>query len=225
MSDHGDLLGDHGLMHKGCRSYEGLVRVPLIVSWPERVSTGPGHALVELTDVAPTLLEAANLPIPDWMKGRSLLPLMSDPSAVHRDSVRCEYYHTLNPEGGSHIHGASATMIRDRRHKLSVYHGHEMGELFDLDRGAEEFTNRWDDSDYVEVRFDLLKRSFDALAFAVDFGSPQVCQFLEASVQSSGFRNERRPLRRHSKGGLQGDAISCLILRVLSVLCGRAFQS
>lgn len=37
MSDHGELLGDHGLMHKGCRFYEGLVRLPLIVSWPERL--------------------------------------------------------------------------------------------------------------------------------------------------------------------------------------------
>jgi arylsulfatase A-like enzyme len=33
-SDHGESLGDHGLMYKGCRFYEGLVRVPLIFSWP-----------------------------------------------------------------------------------------------------------------------------------------------------------------------------------------------
>ena len=33
-SDHGEMLGDHGLLLKGCRFYEGLVRVPLIISWP-----------------------------------------------------------------------------------------------------------------------------------------------------------------------------------------------
>ena len=33
-SDHGEMLGDHGLLYKGCRFYEGLVRVPLIFSWP-----------------------------------------------------------------------------------------------------------------------------------------------------------------------------------------------
>ena len=33
-SDHGEALGDHGLLEKGCRFYEGLVRVPLIFRWP-----------------------------------------------------------------------------------------------------------------------------------------------------------------------------------------------
>ena len=37
-SDHGEMLGDHGLIEKGCRFYEGLVRVPLIVSWPGRIA-------------------------------------------------------------------------------------------------------------------------------------------------------------------------------------------
>ena len=32
-SDHGEALGDHGLVYKGCRFYEGSVRVPLIISW------------------------------------------------------------------------------------------------------------------------------------------------------------------------------------------------
>ena len=33
-SDHGETLGDHGLIQKGCRFYEGLVHVPLIWRWP-----------------------------------------------------------------------------------------------------------------------------------------------------------------------------------------------
>src|SRR5690606_36056551 len=40
MSDHGEMLGDHGLQQKGCRFYEGLVRVPLIMSWPGRFQGG-----------------------------------------------------------------------------------------------------------------------------------------------------------------------------------------
>src|SRR5690606_20903798 len=50
MSDHGEMLGDHGLVRKGCRFYEGLVRVPLILSWPGIVQQGAVRDdLVELT--------------------------------------------------------------------------------------------------------------------------------------------------------------------------------
>ena len=54
-SDHGESLGDHGLMFKGCRFYEGLVRVPLIFSCPNRF-LGPlkSPALVELLDLTAT---------------------------------------------------------------------------------------------------------------------------------------------------------------------------
>jgi arylsulfatase A-like enzyme len=55
MSDHGELLGDHGLILKGCRFFEGLVRVPLILSWPGHFDHGvASDALVEAIDVAPT---------------------------------------------------------------------------------------------------------------------------------------------------------------------------
>ena len=37
-SDHGEMLGDHGLIQKGCRFYEGLVRVPLIFRGPDILS-------------------------------------------------------------------------------------------------------------------------------------------------------------------------------------------
>ena len=49
------MLGDHGLIQKGCRFYEGLVRVPLIFSWPGHFEQGLVRGdLVELTDKAPT---------------------------------------------------------------------------------------------------------------------------------------------------------------------------
>ena len=39
-SDHGETLGDHGLIQKGCRFYEGLVRVPLIFAWQGQFLNG-----------------------------------------------------------------------------------------------------------------------------------------------------------------------------------------
>ena len=53
-SDHGEMLGDHGLLLKGCRFYEGLVHVPLILRWPGQILAGATtDALVELTDLTP----------------------------------------------------------------------------------------------------------------------------------------------------------------------------
>src|SRR3546814_11573957 len=68
-SDHGDMLGDHGLVNKGCRFYEGLVRVPLIFWWPGRIEQGlQSNALVSLIDIAPTLLEISGEPVPNHMQ-------------------------------------------------------------------------------------------------------------------------------------------------------------
>jgi arylsulfatase len=179
-SDHGEMLGDHGLMMKGCRFYEGLVRVPLIISWPGHVAGGlVSDAMVELIDIMPSLLDACSLPVPERVQGRSLLPILAgraDPHR-HRDTVRSEYSRVLNPEAPDakgRFEGTYATMIRDRRYKLIVYHGHAVGELFDLANDPGEFDNLWNEQAWADVRFDLMKQSFDALAFAQDIGPKQI---------------------------------------------------
>jgi len=180
MSDHGETLGDHGLLLKGCRFYEGLVRVPLIFSWPGHIQRGVvREALVELTDIAPTLLDLAALPIPEKMQGRSLLPHLTQPETPdhHREFVRCEYYRALNPNANARFNGTYGTMLRDHQYKLVVYHGHEIGELYDLAADPDEFENRWDDPAYTEVKLRLMKQSFDALALATDVGPSQVLRF------------------------------------------------
>ena len=179
-SDHGELVGDHQLVGKGCRFYESLVRVPLICSWPGQVREGViCDALVELVDIAPTLLELAGVPLPERMQGRSLWPLLTGATAEHRDFVRSEYYRALNPDapGREHLQGTYATMIRDHRYKLVAYHDRDIGELFDLEVDPGEFDNLWTDPAYADLRFTLLKRNFDALAHAVDIGTKQVTQF------------------------------------------------
>ncbi len=171
-SDHGETLGDHGLIQKGCRFYEGLVRVPLIFSCPERFVSGVrSDALVELVDKAPTLLELAGLDVPETMHGRSLLPILrgeADPQH-HRDFVRCEYYDAVDLRDHSF-----ATMYRDERYKLAVYHGHDEGELYDLRDDPDEFNNLWHDPTHQSLKMDLLKRNFDAAMFAMDRGSRRV---------------------------------------------------
>jgi arylsulfatase A-like enzyme len=94
-SDHGDMTGDHGLVAKGCRFYDPLVGVPLIFSWPGRFKAGlRSEALVELTDIVPTLLEVNGLSIPNRIQGRSLLAILEGRAEPHehRDFVRSVFY-------------------------------------------------------------------------------------------------------------------------------------
>ena len=171
-SDHGEMLGDHGLIQKGCRFYEGLVRVPLILAWPGTIRAGlVSDALVELTDLAPTLLQAAGAPVPEWMQGRSLLPLAgggADPRR-HRDAVLCEYFDALDAPDATR-----ATMYRERRYKLVVYHGHGLGELYDLEQDPGEFDNLWDDPAQAALKADLLLQSYAAAMNAVDVGTRRI---------------------------------------------------
>src|SRR5206468_8306659 len=71
--DHGYLLGQHGRFEKHC-CYEPAVRSPLLMRWPGQIRPG-GHtpALVELVDIAPTILQACRVPVPAAVQGRSLL--------------------------------------------------------------------------------------------------------------------------------------------------------
>lgn len=176
-SDHGEMLGDHGLLYKGCRFYEGLVRVPLIFSWPGQIQTGlQCDALVELLDLSATMLELGGVELPDSHQGKSLLPIMQGETSpdYHRSFVRCEYYDALDT---SFVNGDSsfATMYRNRRYKLVVYHGHNLGELYDLQRDPWEFENLWDDPTHQALKCNLLQASFDhTMLQTVDVGTPRI---------------------------------------------------
>lgn len=88
--DHGYLLGHHGRFEKHT-SYEEAIRAPLIMRLPSVVPTGATSALVEFVDLVPTVLDLCEVPIPDCVQGRSLLPLAFGATERHRDQVVVEY--------------------------------------------------------------------------------------------------------------------------------------
>ncbi|MCP4396572.1 MAG: sulfatase-like hydrolase/transferase [bacterium] len=162
-SDHGELLGDHGLIYKGCRFFESLVHVPLIMSWQAQGLQGlRSDALVELVDLAPTLLDAAGLEIPDYMQGKSLLPMLTGKQnlSYHKPHVISEYHGAI---GGVQMpdqtHG---TMYYDGHYKIVIYQGHRIGELYDLKRDPGEFDNLWNKAESQELKTTLLHKAFDA---------------------------------------------------------------
>ncbi|MBT3270051.1 sulfatase-like hydrolase/transferase [Candidatus Poribacteria bacterium] len=122
-SDHGDYLGDHGLIGKGT-FYESSTHVPMIVRPPAGGEPGSSDALVELTDVTATILSAAGCETPGHMDSRPL-PAGAD-GARERD----------------HIIGIvrGGWMNFDGRHKLAKY-AHGATQLFDVVDDPGEQTN------------------------------------------------------------------------------------
>ncbi|MEZ4865844.1 MAG: sulfatase-like hydrolase/transferase [Caldilineaceae bacterium] len=174
-SDHGEMLGDHGLILKGCRLYEGLVRVPLIISWPGHFQQNVvNDALVELTDLAPTLYECAGEAIPYYVQGKSLLAQLTGERspAAHRDFVRTEFYGAINFPDQTH-----ATMYRDRRWKLIAYHGKRLFELYDLENDPWEHQNLAEDPAQRDKLLELIQKSFDATVYTRPPMPPRVASF------------------------------------------------
>ena len=172
-SDHGESLGDHGLVEKGCRFMEGMARVPLVMCWPGHFRQDlRSDALVQLTDIAPTLLEVAGLDVPERMNGRSLLPILTgdaDPDDF-RDYVRCEFRNAIRLGDGTH-----ASMIADKRWKLVLYHGKDgLGELYDLAADPNEHRNLYYEPESAEVINRYMIKMFDDTVFETDWGPRRV---------------------------------------------------
>jgi len=96
-ADHGEALGDHGEETHGVFLYDAVLHVPLVIRVP---GTGAGTRIdtrVRLADVAPTLLEAAGLPVPQAMQGETLMPLVSANSRTAKALDRPVYAETEYP--------------------------------------------------------------------------------------------------------------------------------
>lgn len=174
MSDHGEMLGDHGLLLKGPHFYDEAVRVPLILRWPGHFQAGlQAEGLVELIDLAPTLLECAGLEIEPQIQGRSFRSLLTGEADASRfrDFVYSEYHNAwTHPD-------AYATMLRTREEKIVVYHGSEPGELYDLSTDPDEFDNLWDQPEAADRKLRLMKAACDAVAFTLDPSPPRLGPF------------------------------------------------
>lgn len=177
MSDHGDMCGDHGMTAKGCRFYEGLVRVPLIFWYPPYFQESlRSDALVELTDIIPSLLELTGLPVDKLIQGKSLLPILTGEKdqTSHRNFVRSEWYDGVMAGKNTLNHG---TMYRNKRYKIVHYHGHKKGELFDLEKDPQELHNLWDDPSYAEIKLELTLKSFDETVRSIDTGPERLGRY------------------------------------------------
>jgi arylsulfatase A-like enzyme len=160
-SDHGDYLGDHGLLLKGPLHLQSLIRVPLIWSDPKSRRNGRvSGALASSIDISATILDRAGIDPYNGMQGKSLLPVMETSVARHRESVLIE-----EDAQKAHFGFSEAPRIRTLitdRYRLSIYGRSGHGELFDLENDSDELENRFAAREYAGTRAGLMEE----LAFA-----------------------------------------------------------
>ena len=66
-------------------------------------------------------------------------------------------------------------MHRTRKFKLSIYHGHQLGELYDLENDPWEFNNLWESAEHQAIKNRLIYESFDAhVLLTTDVGSERI---------------------------------------------------
>lgn len=156
-ADHGEMLGEHGMIGKWFSLYDDAARAPLAVRLPGKQCAGERRqTMVELIDLVPTALELLGEPAAEALPGRSLLPAAMDASKTHR-----EYVFSMME---------TARMIRSREWKLCVHTGRsslgyddalfhdEEGELYDLANDPGEKHNLYHDPEHAALRWELARR-------------------------------------------------------------------
>jgi len=181
-ADHGDFTGDYGLVEKTQNTFEDcLTRVPFVIKPPANVPLKPGvrNALVELIDFPATVEEITGIGHFHTHFGRSLLPIISGKTDIHRDAVFCEggrrhgdtqcmelespqgkefqYWPRLSlqvQEGPEHT---LATMCRTEKFKY-VKRLYETDELYDLTADSNEQNNVINNPAYRNVLSTMRER-------------------------------------------------------------------
>lgn len=137
-SDHGEMLGQHGVWEKG-HFFEASARVPLVIRWPEQFDSGTVEENVDLCDLFATLCDLTGTPLPDdhTLDSRSLVPLLQGRTA--------DWLDTHENEAVS-AYGEDLMIKRDDLKYMHVENDRDV--LFDLATDPGETENLIEDSGY-----------------------------------------------------------------------------
>jgi arylsulfatase A-like enzyme len=159
-SDHGDMTGDHHLWRK-TYAYEASARIPMLMRWPDglvperRGQVAPQP--VELRDVLPTFLEAAQAPGGESLDGRSLLAVARGKTEGWRPHIDLEHDICYGPE--NHWNALTDGHVKYIFH---AQHGEE--QLFDLDADPGELSDLAGDPQHQQTLRTWRNRVIDHLS-------------------------------------------------------------
>lgn len=160
-ADHGDMMGDHGLMLKGNLHYQGVARVPLTIAAPGQ-APGRSPALASSIDLAPTILDLCQVDAFDGLQGTPLTGILEDRSARVREALLIEddMPPTLAPFLG--VPTRMRTVVTETARYTRASDGSE--QLFDLAQDPQELDDlsRRDQGRRNELRDLLLDQLMEA---------------------------------------------------------------
>ena len=149
ISDHGDWLGDHGLILKGPMHYEGLLRVPLILRGPGITAGARIADPVSTLDLGATFCDWAGCTPLLPQHGQSLVPVLD---GTHSRAFALNEWELLPTRAGVAL---SLMTVRTATHKMTVDALSGAGELYDLVNDPDEMINTFDDPETAELRAQL----------------------------------------------------------------------
>lgn len=153
-TDHGNFLGQHGLVAKAIHHYEDLLKLPFVVRYPGHVPAGAvNHDLQNLLDIPKTFLAAAGEEAPVHLQGVDQTPSWKGEGPVREVSI------TENHHGYTRFH---MTSLVTNRHKITVHRDTDDGELFDLQEDPGEVNNLWHDPASAGLKSELLLKHAQA---------------------------------------------------------------
>jgi len=152
-ADQGFYLGEHGWFDKRW-IFEESLRTPLLVRWPGTTKPGTSSKdIVSNLDFAPTFLEAAGVPVPAAVQGKSLVPVLKGATpADWRKSFYYHYYEYPGPHSVARHYG----VVTDRYKLVHFYEKSvDYWELFDLQTDPQELTSLFGKPEIAAVQKDL----------------------------------------------------------------------
>lgn len=152
-SDQGFYLGEHGWFDKRW-IFEESLRTPMLIRWPGKVAPGSENSqLASVIDFAPTFLEAAGLPIPADIQGKSMMPVLTGKAGPEwRKSFYYHYYEYPQPHHVRRHYG----VVTDR-YKLVHFYAPDVDywELYDREKDPGEMVNMLGKPGYEAVEKEL----------------------------------------------------------------------
>lgn len=156
-SDHGDLMGDHGIVLKGPLHYQGLIRTPLIWNDPQSPeATGATREdLTSTIDLPASILRRAGIAAPHGMQGKALFTPTGQPLSSEREAVLIE-----ENQQRAYLGFARPVQLRTLvtpTHRISVFAEGPWGELYDLVNDPHELTNLWEQPPAQSLKAELMQ--------------------------------------------------------------------